>query len=139
MSLRLPFQVSIDPIGGTSLRLAFRPFLLSLTAKQVAKWKVVGSISYMTMAKITLNRAFNYSMSKEVMMIQRITHMSSFQLPSPRYIFSLFHLLKVKIFIRISEKEVSRQLLIRLNDLFFLFFFSFSSFDFNYLFITIPK
>ncbi|CBI35602.3 unnamed protein product, partial [Vitis vinifera] len=36
------------------------------------------------MAKITLNRAFNYSMSKEAMMIQRITHMSSFQLPPPR-------------------------------------------------------
>ena len=37
--------------------------------------------------------------------------MSSFQLPLPRYIFSLFHLLKVKIFIS-SEKEVSRQLIL---------------------------
>ena len=34
--------------------------------------------------------------------------MSSFQLPPPRYIF----LLEVKIFIRISEKEVSRQLIL---------------------------
>ncbi|KAL6337987.1 hypothetical protein AAG906_005962 [Vitis piasezkii] len=42
----------------------------------------VGSIS--SMRKILLNRAFNYSMSKEAMMIQRITHMSSFQLPLPR-------------------------------------------------------
>ena len=38
--------------------------------------------------------------------------MSSFQLLLPRYIFFLFHLLKVKIFIRISEKEVSRQLIL---------------------------
>ena len=110
ISLRLPFQVSIDLIGGTSLRLAFRP-ILGLSPKQV-----VGSIS--SMRKIILNRAFNYSMSKEAMMIQRITHitkdqnMSSFQLPPPRYSFSLFHLLKVKIFIRISEKEVSRQLIL---------------------------
>ena len=103
ISLRLPFQVSIDLIGGTSLRLAFRP-ILGLSPKQV-----VGSIS--SMRKIILNRAFNYSMSKEAMMIQRITHMSSFQLLPPRYIFSLFHLLKVKIFIS-SEKEVSRQLIL---------------------------
>ena len=96
--------MSIDPIGGTSLRLDFGPFII-LAPRQVSKWEVVGSISYITKPKIILNRAFNYSMSKEVMMIQRITHMSSFQLPSPRYIFSLFHLLKVKIFIRISEKK----------------------------------
>uniref|UniRef100_F6HWJ4 Uncharacterized protein n=1 Tax=Vitis vinifera TaxID=29760 RepID=F6HWJ4_VITVI len=43
----------------------------------------MGSIS--SMCKIILNRAFNYSMLKKAMMIQRITHMSSFQLLPPRY------------------------------------------------------
>ena len=71
ISLRWPFQVSIDPIGGTTLRLGFTALM-----GVAPKWKVVGSISYITKPKIILNRAFNYSMSKEAMMIQRITHIT---------------------------------------------------------------